>query len=330
MYHPRCKDVHSTYFEGISTPPEGSQYTADELDEMAQQYEAQQKQGYCERQEKRYERIGKYSLDEDNQRIYGARAKAYGEKAEQFGKVAKSFEKQPEYLRNNLPKGYKDTRNIGNPISEEDLSDIMNYAAENGVQIGTADNITGGFEHYCGDKNVLYSMIDELKRQQESSLFKNSKADKMILKYDNVLGFENDNSKIDIGAFAITKGRTITLNKFMFDDTQYLKKEYEEAVKEGFFVKDSTIDNIIAHEVGHVIDHKTKGLYQKVFKSLVNQSNLKGVSIDEYLVENISIYASDLAKDDKYHELLAEINSLLKTNPESGIIKIIKSEEVIL
>ena len=91
LYHPRCKDVHSTYFEGISTPPEGSQYTADELDEMAQKYEAQQKQGYCERQEKRYERISKYSLDPDNQRMYGARAKAFGEKAEQFGKVANSF-----------------------------------------------------------------------------------------------------------------------------------------------------------------------------------------------------------------------------------------------
>lgn len=96
LYHPRCKDVHSTYFEGISTPPEGSQYTADELDEMAQQYEAQQKQNYCERQEKRYERISKYSLDEDNRRMYGARAKAFGEKAEQFGKVAKSFEKPVE------------------------------------------------------------------------------------------------------------------------------------------------------------------------------------------------------------------------------------------
>lgn len=91
LYHPRCKDVHSTYFEGISTPPESSQYTADELDEMAQKYEAQQKQGYCERQEKRYDRISKYSLDEDNRRMYGARAKAYGEKAEQFGRLANSF-----------------------------------------------------------------------------------------------------------------------------------------------------------------------------------------------------------------------------------------------
>lgn len=96
LYHPRCKDVHSTYFEGISTPPEGSQYTADELDEMAQKYEAQQKQNYCERQEKRYERISKYSLDEDNQRMYGARAKAFGEKAEEYGTLAKSFEKPVE------------------------------------------------------------------------------------------------------------------------------------------------------------------------------------------------------------------------------------------
>lgn len=91
LYHPRCKDSHSTYFEGINTPPEDSEYTADELDEMAQRYEAQQKQAYCERQEKRYDRMSKYSLDEDNQRIYGARAKAYGEKAERFGRVANSF-----------------------------------------------------------------------------------------------------------------------------------------------------------------------------------------------------------------------------------------------
>ena len=91
LYHPRCKDSHTTYFEGISTPPEGSAYTADELDEMAQQYEAEQKQGYCERQEKRYDRMSRYSLDEENQRIYGARAKAFGEKAEQFGRLANSF-----------------------------------------------------------------------------------------------------------------------------------------------------------------------------------------------------------------------------------------------
>ena len=29
---------HTTYFEGISTPPENSRYTADELDELAEKY----------------------------------------------------------------------------------------------------------------------------------------------------------------------------------------------------------------------------------------------------------------------------------------------------
>ncbi len=104
LYHPRCKDVHSTYFEGISTPPEGSQYTADELDEMAQRYEAEQKQGYCERQEKRYDRMSRYSLDEESQRIYGARAKAFGEKAEQFGKVAKAFKKPDKNVAETIEK----------------------------------------------------------------------------------------------------------------------------------------------------------------------------------------------------------------------------------
>ena len=37
--------------------PEGSPYTADKLDEMAQQYSAEQKQNYCKRQKKHCDRI---------------------------------------------------------------------------------------------------------------------------------------------------------------------------------------------------------------------------------------------------------------------------------
>ena len=91
LYHPRCRDVHTTYFEGISTPPEDSEYTADELDALAEKYNAEQKQGYCERQEKRYSRMSKYSLDEDNQRMYGARAKEWGTKAEGFKRLSDSI-----------------------------------------------------------------------------------------------------------------------------------------------------------------------------------------------------------------------------------------------
>ena len=68
----------------------------------------------------------------------------------------------------------------------------------------------------------------------------------------------------------------------MFDDTQYLKKEYEEAVKAGLFVKDSTIENIIAHEAGHVIDHKTQDLYQKVFGAISEQAEISNMTVFLY------------------------------------------------
>ena len=70
LYHPRCRDSHTTYFEGISTPPSGSRYTRDELDEIANKYAAEQKKQYAERQAKKYERLAEHSLDPENRRMY--------------------------------------------------------------------------------------------------------------------------------------------------------------------------------------------------------------------------------------------------------------------
>ena len=81
LYHPRCKDVHTTYFEGVSTPPSGSKYTRDELDELAEKYRQEQKQQYAQRQAEKYERLEQYSLDSENKQRYGARKKEWEEQA---------------------------------------------------------------------------------------------------------------------------------------------------------------------------------------------------------------------------------------------------------
>ena len=122
---------------------------------------------------------------------------------------------EQSYLRNNLPKAYKDERHIGKVISAEELADVIDFAKAKGVQIGTVDHPTGGFETYCGDTAVLKEIIDELAKQQSSPLYTKSGAKNAILRYDNVLGYNGDNSMIDVGAFAQTDGKTITLNKFM-------------------------------------------------------------------------------------------------------------------
>lgn len=75
LYHPRCKDSHTTYFPGISTADDT--WTKEELKTIGQEYETEQKQQYAKRQEEKYERLAEYSLDEENQKKYGIKARKW-------------------------------------------------------------------------------------------------------------------------------------------------------------------------------------------------------------------------------------------------------------
>ena len=68
LYHPRCKDSHTTYFPGIST--EDDSWTAEELEAIGQQSKDEDRQQYIGRQIQKYDRMAKYSLDADNKQTY--------------------------------------------------------------------------------------------------------------------------------------------------------------------------------------------------------------------------------------------------------------------
>lgn len=71
LYHPRCKDSHTTYFTGISTADDT--WTKKELEAIGQNYAREQKEQYAKRQAEKYGRLAEHSLDEENQRRYAAR-----------------------------------------------------------------------------------------------------------------------------------------------------------------------------------------------------------------------------------------------------------------
>ena len=121
LYHPNCRDAHTTYFEGISTPPENSQYTADELDELAERYNNAQKQNYAQNEAERMERMSKFSLDKDNKRAYGARAEQWREKAEELEKT----------VENSSESGIIKNEDIQNPNLGKKFSDIIEISAKN-------------------------------------------------------------------------------------------------------------------------------------------------------------------------------------------------------
>lgn len=105
LYHPRCKDSHTTYFPGISTADDT--WTKEELENIGEAYQADQKQLYAERQAERFGRLAKYSLDEDNQ-------KEYGRKANMWKNETKKLESATE-----------------KPIVKSNGSDIIKSAATN-------------------------------------------------------------------------------------------------------------------------------------------------------------------------------------------------------
>ena len=69
LYHPRCKDSHTTYFPGISTPPD-DKFSHTELKKIEKQNRKEAKEQYAERQAEKFGRLEKYSLDVENKEQY--------------------------------------------------------------------------------------------------------------------------------------------------------------------------------------------------------------------------------------------------------------------
>ena len=72
LYHPRCKDSHTTYFPGISTADDT--WTEAELKKVGLQAKKEARQQYAQRQMEKYDRLTKCSLDPENKRNYSLKA----------------------------------------------------------------------------------------------------------------------------------------------------------------------------------------------------------------------------------------------------------------
>lgn len=85
LYHPNCKDSHTTYFEGVSEDPKPM--TKEEVDEANRVYKLEQKQRYNERQIRKYKRLADGSADPENIERYSGRLKAWQAEQRRFVKA---------------------------------------------------------------------------------------------------------------------------------------------------------------------------------------------------------------------------------------------------
>lgn len=150
LYHPNCKDSHTTYFEGISTP--GASYTKEELAKVESDYRREQKQQYAKRQADRFGRLAEHSMDEENQR-------RYSKKADVWKRVRFKTEKEDvkEYLS-----GKREQNFFGCP------NDITSFWVKSGENIGKVEDlqeyIVNGEIFKVDGKKVI---LDYSKHEQE-------------------------------------------------------------------------------------------------------------------------------------------------------------------
>lgn len=76
LYHPRCRDSHTTYFPGVSTPPDGK-FSRKELREIETENKQEARRQYAERKTEKFRRLTDFSLDLENQQRYEQKRKEW-------------------------------------------------------------------------------------------------------------------------------------------------------------------------------------------------------------------------------------------------------------
>ena len=130
LYHPNCKDSHSTYFGDIldeDDEDEEFEDSTEEKQEKAQDqpaqslakpepitpkeqkqcedlYNAEQYQQYAERQAEKWDRMSEFSLDKDNKRKYKSSLDEWKEKVKVWKDEVKRLKKKTEKVNTSKPK----------------------------------------------------------------------------------------------------------------------------------------------------------------------------------------------------------------------------------
>lgn len=133
LYHPRCKDSHTTYFPGISTA-DGS-WSKEELDAIEQTNKTDARRQYAKHQVEKFERLAKHSLDKANKNKYLKKSEEW---AYQFDSFADS----------DIIKAGWSNKNV--VVRNHDEKEISRYKTEHAILYDSSGNklfMKSGKEH---------------------------------------------------------------------------------------------------------------------------------------------------------------------------------------
>lgn len=275
LYHPNCKDIHTTYFEGITKY--GEPYTDAELKQIESDYNEEQKQKYAQRQAERFDRLEKYSLDDDNKKIYAARREQW----------EKQVDSKQEYK----------------PVNRGE-SKIVEVKNNTNINISEVEDYKG--EVYISDKaNIKPRALHEIynntmKAMELWGISKNRRPEIRIVSYEELEAYGKYNAVDNVVYYIpevvsedIVGGKAITEYHEMWH-----MKQAEKFRSKGW--------NITKENYGKYIRELNKEC----------KKTIDVLGINEYNVGKISDYALRMYELRRYDEVEAEYMTLVKRKGE--------------
>lgn len=272
LYHPNCKDIHTTYFEGITKY--GEPYTDTELKQIESDYNEGQKQKYAQRQAERFDRLEKYSLDDDNKKMYAARKEQW----------EKQVDSKQEYKPVNRGESkiveVKNNRNIN-------ISEVEDYKGE--VYISDKANIKPRALHEIYNNTMKAMELWEISKDRRPEI--------RIVSYEELEAYGKYNAVDNVVYYIpevvsedIVGGKAITEYHEMWH-----MKQAEKFRSKGW--------NITKENYGKYIRELNKEC----------KKTIDVLGINEYNVGKISDYAEKMLDYGRYDEVEAEYMTIIKS-----------------
>ena len=177
-------------------------------------------------------------------------------------------------MKFHLPFGIRPSDKYYSCISKEEYQKLMRYAAARRVRLE-------GFKRFSGNISLIKELIEDVvvvaKDFPEILVGRKS----VVIRLDD---YAPDND------FATTDRHLISINSKMYNDKEYLVKEYKTLSEQGKFVKGTDYRGVIRHELGHVVANVYGIVPMEVAKEILPNNRIP--EILEYVYDNISEYAA--------------------------------------
>ncbi len=254
LYHPNCKDVHTTYFSGITTVRPS--LTKDELLEAEKQYALEQEQRLNERQIRKFKRLTEGTIEPNQKEVYRKSLEKWQIKQDRL--IKENPQLRRKEWRESTIATVKPTSKLDFLKSFDDFD-----ATEDFVFLNKNDE---GVQIF---RNQLTKLMNKYEKLPNKKIYLQDAPTAEHASYG--FDFKDKNKFQDF---------TLNSKEFLTKDT--ILKATEKSLKNGYFVKVPEADfvnYVPTHEFGHYMEMNYFRAYAKAKNVVENEEEYKKFAV---------------------------------------------------